>query len=80
MVKRKTATQECAIDPTLIKISSPDVVQRPSGCSGMRLLLDLDLELPPEAGEAEAGRDLRGTPDLVRLLEHRLTEGHLLEL
>ena len=63
------------IDPT------PDVVQRPSGCSGLRLLLGLDLVLPPEAGEAEAGRrDLGRTPDLVRLLEHRLTEGLLLKL
>ena len=74
------------------KISSPDVVRRPSGCYGLglaalrlelclRLLLGLDLELPPEAGEAEAGRrGLRRIPDLVRLLNHRLIEGLLLRL
>ena len=67
-------------------------MQRPSGCYGLglaalrlelclRLLLDLDLELPPQAGEAEAGRrGLRRIPDLVRLLNNRLAVGLLLKL
>ena len=67
-------------------------MRKPRNCSGLvlaavrlelclRLLLGLGLELPPEAGEAEAGRrGLRRTSDLVRLLEHGLTESLLIKM